>query len=124
VEVPGGAGELGQRVGSDRGFGAGEPGGNGAPGYPIGGDSGHRAVHFVGGDAHGGLEARSLQQGRCRRRKKNDPVRKWHYYVFWWKDKTVQKKWLTTKTLRTLLLGIDGHLAVYLVDTQMTRWAG
>jgi hypothetical protein len=29
------------------------------------------------------------------------------YYVFWWEGKSVQIKWLTTETLRTLLLGID-----------------
>jgi hypothetical protein len=29
------------------------------------------------------------------------------YYVFWWEDKSIQIKWLTTETLRTLLLDID-----------------
>jgi hypothetical protein len=70
VEVPNEVGELSQRVGSDRGFSAGEPSGGGAPGYPVGGDSGRRTTHFVGGGAHIRLEVRSLQRGRCRRRKK------------------------------------------------------
>jgi hypothetical protein len=70
VEVPNEVGELSQRVGSDRGFSAGEPSGGGAPGYPVGGDSGRRTTHFVGGGVHIRLEVRSLQRGRCRRREK------------------------------------------------------
>jgi hypothetical protein len=41
-------------------------------------------------------------------------------YVFWWEGKTVRKKWLTTETLCTLLLGLDEVKGIFGIFKKLT----